>query len=334
MVPQASSPLSPSRSVQADGPVPIRQQLTVQLALQIASGQRLAGQKLPSVRGLAQRLGIHYNTVSSAYKALEAMGLVDSQRGSGVVVRALDTAQAQTLVNSHELAQMAATMVKLAQGSGIGRNQIDLLLDHYWGNPGNPDGSAPNGAPAQVHINPADVVFFDAHADILPVYQTELSALLGPHAHLTCLSLDTLSQGRFSDTTTVLVNRYHLNTLTQWLAETGQRPTVITLDVQTGQAAMDRVTQLKAGASVAVVSCSQTLLDIVESVISGLRGLEILVAYCNTTDQTADDIACITERAQLVLHDATVTAQSTKWLGLPMIDPNSMAALTPLACQT
>ncbi len=64
------------------------------MANQIVAGIRGAiarrdlhpGDSLPTVRQLAADLGINMNTVSRAYRALEASGLVSTVRGRGTVV--------------------------------------------------------------------------------------------------------------------------------------------------------------------------------------------------------------------------------------------------------
>ena len=65
------------------GGVPLHDQLLAQLELQILSGAIAPGQRLPSVRVLARRLGLHANTVSSAYRDLESAGHVELRRGAG-----------------------------------------------------------------------------------------------------------------------------------------------------------------------------------------------------------------------------------------------------------
>jgi DNA-binding transcriptional regulator YhcF (GntR family) len=60
----------------------------VQIVFLIGSGQLKPGDPLPSVRELAQRLGIHRNTVSQAYGDPFLMGLVEKTRGSRMRVRA------------------------------------------------------------------------------------------------------------------------------------------------------------------------------------------------------------------------------------------------------
>ena len=52
----------------------------------IASGKMKAGDQLPSVRELSERLGVNPNTVAKAYRDLEVMGLLYTRRGMGVFV--------------------------------------------------------------------------------------------------------------------------------------------------------------------------------------------------------------------------------------------------------
>lgn len=66
--------------------VPLRLQVCRQIALQIAVGKLKPGEYLPSIRALAGRLKIHYNTVSQAYQDLAAYHMVERRRGSGMIV--------------------------------------------------------------------------------------------------------------------------------------------------------------------------------------------------------------------------------------------------------
>jgi GntR family transcriptional regulator len=56
------------------------------IRLKITSGDLAVGDKLPSVRGLAQQLAINPNTVSKAYAELVAGGWLQSQAGLGLFV--------------------------------------------------------------------------------------------------------------------------------------------------------------------------------------------------------------------------------------------------------
>ena len=80
--------------------VSIREQLSAQLLLGIVSQRLPPGERLPSVRELARRLGIHANTVSAAYRDLAARGWVSKRRGSGVYVRDVAGVQAKQDIES------------------------------------------------------------------------------------------------------------------------------------------------------------------------------------------------------------------------------------------
>lgn len=54
----------------------------------VTAGELAVGEKLPSVRGLAQQLAINPNTVAKAYAELVAGGWLQSQAGLGLFVAA------------------------------------------------------------------------------------------------------------------------------------------------------------------------------------------------------------------------------------------------------
>jgi len=62
-------------------PATLAQQVREQLTWLIARGDVAPGDQLPSVRSLAAGLGINYHTVRSAYRRLEADGLLETRRG-------------------------------------------------------------------------------------------------------------------------------------------------------------------------------------------------------------------------------------------------------------
>jgi DNA-binding LacI/PurR family transcriptional regulator len=69
---------------------PLVEQLHRQFTWQIASGQWKPGDRLPSIRQLAQQVSINMHTVRSAYRRLERDGLVVTQAGSGTRVLPFD----------------------------------------------------------------------------------------------------------------------------------------------------------------------------------------------------------------------------------------------------
>lgn len=75
-------------TVDTASPTPPFEQIRAQVAGQIASGELVAGTRLPTVRRLAEDLGLAVNTVARAYRELEAAGLVETRGRAGTVVSA------------------------------------------------------------------------------------------------------------------------------------------------------------------------------------------------------------------------------------------------------
>jgi len=65
---------------------PIYKQIIEQISRQIMSGSLQPGEELPSVRNVALSLTVNPMTVSKAYAILEATGLLERQRGKGMIV--------------------------------------------------------------------------------------------------------------------------------------------------------------------------------------------------------------------------------------------------------
>ncbi len=65
---------------------PISRQIIDGVRMRIATGELSLGAQLPSVRGLAQQLGINPNTVAKAYAELTAEGWLEARQGLGLFV--------------------------------------------------------------------------------------------------------------------------------------------------------------------------------------------------------------------------------------------------------
>ena len=67
--------------------VPIYQQIRNQVVVAVASGELRPGEKLPTIRALAEETGINMMTVSKAYQLLKAEGYITTGRRDGATVR-------------------------------------------------------------------------------------------------------------------------------------------------------------------------------------------------------------------------------------------------------
>ncbi|NKC01756.1 MAG: GntR family transcriptional regulator [Pseudomonadales bacterium] len=98
--------------------LPIYQQIVDQVRRQTASGQLQPGDPLPSVRNLAAEHTINSMTISKAYSQLEGEGLLERQRGKGMVI-----ANSSQLANKKDrLKELEASTQQLA----LAARQLDL----------------------------------------------------------------------------------------------------------------------------------------------------------------------------------------------------------------
>ena len=102
---------------------PIYEQVVAQVRALVASGRLPAGERLPSVRGLAERLLINPNTVARAYRELEHAGIVVTRHGDGVFV----DDQASPFRAAQRRRMLAASIDRLfAEAAQLGLEPADV----------------------------------------------------------------------------------------------------------------------------------------------------------------------------------------------------------------
>lgn len=67
--------------------IPIYQQIRNQIVLGISDGRLTPGEQLPTVRGLAEEIGINSMTVNKAYQLLKQEGYITTDWRNGAKVR-------------------------------------------------------------------------------------------------------------------------------------------------------------------------------------------------------------------------------------------------------
>ena len=95
----------------------------------LARAELKPGDKLPSARDLAQRLGVNPNTVVHAYSQLEADGVIETKRGLGTFVRE----DAPVTVMQREMLQTAAeSFVTETARLGVPRDEALAVLKEVF----------------------------------------------------------------------------------------------------------------------------------------------------------------------------------------------------------
>lgn len=107
--------------------VSIREQITTQIVLGVASGDLAIGQKLPGTREIARRYNVHANTVAGAYRNLAEQGWLEFKKGSGFYVC---EAQTESLENS--LDKLIAEFFQKARNEGFSSIEIKEKLNRFF----------------------------------------------------------------------------------------------------------------------------------------------------------------------------------------------------------
>ncbi len=115
-------------NIQADGPVPIYEQIVAQIIYGVAAGSLQAGTLIPSVRDLAEKLLVHPNTVARAFQELEREGIVTARRGVGMEVTAAAPAACQAR-RQELIRQRIRQALREAADSALAADDIRKLVD-------------------------------------------------------------------------------------------------------------------------------------------------------------------------------------------------------------
>lgn len=259
------------------GGVPLHDQLLAQLELRILSGVLAPGQRLPSVRALARRLGLHANTVSSAYRALEAAGHVELRRGAGVYVRAGSPA---ALEDARGLDEMIRLALSAAFRKGHTGGEIRAAVERWL-----------RAAP------PERVVVVDPRRETLELIAHEIRSTIGVPASGCTLEELEREPGLAAGALLVALP-YHASKV---LRAAPGAP-VETIRVEGSDEDQKAVLSVPTGGTILLVSASPIVLQIAQGVIGGLRGDELLVEARLVTRRA--DWRRLMPAADLVIADA------------------------------
>ena len=106
-------------------------QLRNQIVLGIATNQYQEGESLPSVRQLAESIGINMHTVNKAYSVLKQEGFIKLDRRRGAVI-ALDVDKLQA---TRELQEELSVILARGICKNITREEVhdlvDVIYDYY-----------------------------------------------------------------------------------------------------------------------------------------------------------------------------------------------------------
>lgn len=270
-------------SIVKESPVPIRDQLIEQIALQIASGTLKGKEKLPSIRALADRLGIHYSTVTAAYNHLADVGLLDVRQGSGVRVAGKAPEQGDEKV---DLEQLFREFLARISESGYSRDDLNKCVEKVS---------------KRAHVK--RILAVDRNKDFHAILLKELK----PHFSIpveTCTVEEVLTNPTLMDDSLVVTSLYHLFAFQHSVPD----PTrLVACNIEPGRAELESINDLKSGSLVLLVSGSQTMLNMATKLLAATRGEEVAVRSVLTSDQK--ELSYMLKHSDLIICDTTAEAE-------------------------
>ena len=118
-------------TIRAEATTAPYEQLRSQIAEQARSGELPVGYRLPTVRGLAEELGLAANTVAKAYRALETDGVIETRGRHGTFVAAAgDAATREAAVAATAYAQRVH---RLGLDPAAARGAVESALRAEYG---------------------------------------------------------------------------------------------------------------------------------------------------------------------------------------------------------
>ena len=109
--------------------IPIYMQIRNQIVLGISDGRLSPGEQLPTVRGLAEEMGVNSMTVNKAYQLLKQEGYIYTDRRNGAKVREQLEFSAELPKESKELLQQIISEAKIR---GISQEEFQKICEKYF----------------------------------------------------------------------------------------------------------------------------------------------------------------------------------------------------------
>lgn len=109
--------------------VPVFKQIRNQIVMGISDGRLKPGEKLPTVRALAEEIGINSMTVNKAYQLLKQEGYIMTDRRNGVRVK---ESFSLTPELSAEAKEQLKQLISEARIRGISRDAFVEVVDNYF----------------------------------------------------------------------------------------------------------------------------------------------------------------------------------------------------------
>ncbi len=110
--------------------IPVYRQIRNQIVIGISNGSLLPGERLPTVRALAQEIGINSMTANKAYQLLKQEGYIFTDKRNGARVR--DNFACSERLNK-EAEEQLKKIISEAKISGMSKADFLKKCEYYYG---------------------------------------------------------------------------------------------------------------------------------------------------------------------------------------------------------
>ncbi len=106
--------------------IPVYRQIVNLLYFEIGNGNLRQGDRLPTIKSLAERFKINPNTVAKAYREMDLKGVIEGRRGDGSFVAAL-TSPMKRLTKEQKKAKLDEIFGRvLTEAKSFGINEREI----------------------------------------------------------------------------------------------------------------------------------------------------------------------------------------------------------------
>ena len=113
--------------------VPVFAQLIGQIKKAVLSGELSSGAALPSIRQLANDMGLNHNTVAKAYRLLERDAVIETKGYRGTFIHPDAKANSAVDLNAWVTSTLSET-IKTLRGSGVTDSEIRIAFGNVMNN--------------------------------------------------------------------------------------------------------------------------------------------------------------------------------------------------------
>jgi GntR family transcriptional regulator len=108
--------------------LPIYTQIVNQIQSQLANKIIKPGDQLPTVRALAEELGVNFNTIARAYRILDELRIISTQQGRGTYITENLSPEVEERLRHESLEVLTQRFIKETSQLGFSEKEISQMV--------------------------------------------------------------------------------------------------------------------------------------------------------------------------------------------------------------